>query len=460
MNLEQIDNLVENQRELYRSNPTFTFKERMEFLTKLEKSLYKHEKEINQALYDDLKKCTFESQIAEFIFVINEIKMIKKNLKSWMKDKKVKTSWLHFPAKSFIRPEPYGSVLIISPWNYPFQLLFSPLVGAIASGNRVVLKPSELSTNTSKVTAKIIKEVFDPSVVACVEGAVEETTRLLDNKFDYIFYTGNGAVARIVMEKASKNLTPLTLELGGKSPCFVFGHQKLDITAKRIISGKFFNAGQTCIAPDYILVEKERYEELVEKLEKYIIEFFGKDQEKSSSYGRIINERHFDRLKGLYTDEEVLFGNEVNRDDKFISPTLLKANKESKSMEGEIFGPLLPIIQVQNLKEAIDFVVNRDKPLAKYIFSDDEKIVETVLSRVSSGGVTINDTLMHITNDHLPFGGVGESGMGAYHGKTSFDLFSHMKGVFKATTAFDIPLKYPPFFGKLKLVKWLFRIFG
>jgi aldehyde dehydrogenase (NAD+) len=460
MNLEEIDQLVENQRELYRSTPSFTFKERIELLTKLEQVLYKYEKEINQALFEDLRKCSFEAQIAEFIFVMNELKMIKKNLKSWMKDKKVKTPLIHFPAKSFIRPEAFGCVLIISPWNYPFQLLFSPLIGAIAAGNRAVIKPSELSTSTSKLTARIISEAFDPSVVACVEGAVEETTRLLDNKFDYIFYTGNGVVARIIMEKAAKNLTPLTLELGGKSPCFVFGHQKLDITAKRIVSGKFFNAGQTCIAPDYILVEKERYEELVEKLEKYITEFFGKEVEKSSSYGRIINERHFDRLSSLYSEEEVIFGNKLIREEKFISPTILKANKDSKSMEGEIFGPLLPIIPVQNLKEAIDYVVEGDKPLAKYIFSDDEKIIESILSRVSSGGVTINDTLMHIANDHLPFGGVGESGMGSYHGKCSFDLFSHQKSVFKATTAFDVPLKYPPFFGKLKLVKWLMRFFG
>lgn len=460
MNLEQIDALVENQRELNRSKPRFTFKERIEFLTKLEKTLYKYEKEINQALYDDLRKCAFEAQIAEFIFVMNEIKMIKSNLKSWMKDKKVKTALIHFLAKSFVRPEPYGTVLIISPWNYPFQLLFSPLIGALAAGNRVVLKPSELSSNTSRITAKIIKDAFDPTVVACVEGAVEETTRLLDNKFDYIFYTGNGVVARIIMEKAAKNLTPLTLELGGKSPCFVFGHQKLDVTAKRIVSGKFFNAGQTCIAPDYILVEEERYDELVEKLKKYIVEFYGKDALKSASYGRIINERHFDRLIKLYTEDEVLCGDVVLKEEKYISPTLLKASKDSLSMKEEIFGPILPIIKIRNLKEAIDFVLTGEKPLASYIFSDDKKIVESILSRVSSGGVTLNDTLLHIANEHLPFGGVGESGMGAYHGQHSFDLFSHKKAVFNASTSIDLPLKYPPYFGKLKLVKWLYKFFG
>ncbi|WP_127715122.1 aldehyde dehydrogenase family protein [Halobacteriovorax sp. HLS] len=460
MNLERIDEVVKNQRSLNQSKSNFSLKERLSLLDKLEKSLLKYEKEINEALYEDLRKCHFEAQISEFLFVLNELRSAKKHLKKWMKRKSVKTPLIYFPAKSYILSEPYGSVLIISPWNYPFQLLISPLIGALAAGNRVVVKPSEVSASTSKVISKIISETFDESTVYCVEGGVEETTRLLDNRFDYIFYTGNGHVARIIMEKASKNLTPLTLELGGKSPCFIFGAQKIDLVAKRIVSGKFFNAGQTCIAPDYILVEDKHYEELVNKLEKYILKFFGKNAQKSSSYGRIINERHFDRIVELIESEELLYGGESDKDDLYISPSIISAKKDSHIMKDEIFGPLLPIIKMQNLKEAIDFVSEGEKPLANYIFSEDKKIVEVILDRVSSGGVTINDTLMHIANENLPFGGVGESGMGAYHGKSSFDLFSHKKSVFASSSSFDPPFKYPPYFGKMRLLRWLLKFFG
>ena len=460
MDLQKIDQLVSTQRSLNITEKPFDYKERLNHLNKLEAVLKKYEKDIIKALFDDLRKCAFEAQIAEFVFVMNELKSTKKHLKKWMRNRSVKTPLIHFPAKSFIKTEPLGSVLIISPWNYPFQLLISPLIGALAAGNRVILKPSELSGKTSKIVSTLISEAFDESVVACVEGAIPETTRLLDNRFDHIFYTGNAVVARIIMEKAAKNLTPVTLELGGKSPCFVFGHQKLDLTAKRIASGKFFNAGQTCIAPDYILVEEQRYEELVEKLEKYIRDFFGKDIQKSSNYGRIINERHFNRLMEVFTREDVLIGGESDKSDLYISPTIIKAKGDHSSMKSEIFGPILPIIKVKNLKEAIDFVLSGEKPLASYIFSDDKKVVSNILDRVSSGGVTINDTLMHIANENLPFGGVGESGMGSYHGQKSYDLFSHQKSVFSASTSFDPPFKYPPFLGKLKIVKWLLKLFG
>lgn len=460
MDIQRIDEIVLKQRNLYKSQPFSTLDMRLKLLTKLEGALVKFEKEIVEALNLDLRKGQFEAQVSEFLFVQNELKSCKKHLKKWMKDVKVRTPLVHFPSRSFIQYEPFGSILIIGPWNYPFQLLISPLIGAICAGNRAVVKPSEISAHTSKVVSDLIRDTFDETEVACIEGGVEETTRLLDNHFDYIFYTGNGSVGRIVMKKASKNLTPVTLELGGKSPCFVFGDQKMDLTAKRIVSGKYFNVGQTCIAPDYILVQDNKYEELVENLKKYITVFYGKEPKKSSDYGRIINERHFDRLLSLISKDDLIAGGDGDREEKYISPTIVKATPDSEIMKDEIFGPILPIIKMSNLKEAIDFVQDRSKPLACYIFSLENKIQNSILSRVSCGGVTINDTLLHIANENLPFGGIGESGMGGYHGKHSFELFSHRKSVFKTSFKVDFPLKYPPYFGKLKIVRWLLRFFG
>ncbi len=457
---QNIQDIVQLQRDKYRENSYIEFQKRIELLTKVQDAIIKYEKEILNSLFLDLGKPVYEAQLSEVIFVQNEIRSIKKNLKKWMKKKKVKTPLIHFPAKSFIQSEAYGSVLIIAPWNYPFQLLFSPMIGAIAAGNRVVLKPSEISENTSHLVKKMIDEVFDKEYVACIEGGVKETTELLDSHFDYIFYTGNSHVGRIVMEKASKNLTPVTLELGGKSPTFVFGNSDLDLVAKRIISGKFFNAGQTCIAPDYILVDEDKYEELVDKLINYIEKFYGEVPSKSKDYGRIINESHFNRLLSLIETDSLLCGGNISSENKFIPPTLVSAKEGDQCMKDEIFGPILPIMKMENLKSAIDYVVKGEKPLAMYIFSNDSKVQEAILNRVSAGGVTVNDTLMHITNEHLPFGGVGTSGMGSYHGKNSFDLFSHQKSVFKASTVMDLPVKYPPYFGKIGLVRWLMRFFG
>ncbi|WP_372653245.1 aldehyde dehydrogenase family protein [Halobacteriovorax sp.] len=460
MNQNQISDIIQLQRTKYRENSFIEYDTRMELLTKVQNCITKYEKDILNALSLDLGKPSYEAQLSEIIFVQNEVRSIKKNLKKWMKKRKVKTPLIHFPAKSYIRSEAYGSVLIIAPWNYPFQLLFSPLIGAIAAGNRVVLKPSEISENTSHLIKKIIDEVFEEEYIACVEGGVEETTELLDGHFDYIFYTGNAHVGRIVMEKASKNLTPVTLELGGKSPTFVFGNSDLELVAKRIVSGKFFNAGQTCIAPDYVLVDENKYEELVNKLIKYIEKFYGEVPSKSKDYGRIINESHFNRLLSLIETDSLLCGGNTSSEKKFIPPTLVSAKEGDLCMKDEIFGPILPIMKMENLKSAIDYVTAGEKPLAMYIFSNDSKVQEAILNRVSAGGVTVNDTLMHITNEHLPFGGVGHSGMGSYHGENSFDLFSHKKSVFKASTVMDVPVKYPPYFGKIGLVRWLMRFFG
>lgn len=457
---DEIDRIIEGQQKKIQDNPYIEYSKRIELLETIDSCISKYEKDILEALDKDLSKPFYESQLSEILFVQNEIRSIKKGLKKWMKDKKVSTPLIHFPAKSFIKYEPFGSVLIIAPWNYPFQLLMSPLIGAIAAGNRIVVKPSEVSTNTSSLVKKIIQDNFDSDYIACIEGGVEETTHLLSKRFDYIFYTGNAHVGRIIMEKAAKHLTPVTLELGGKSPTFVFGNTDLELAAKRIVAGKFFNAGQTCIAPDYILVQEDKYEELVINLIKYIDKFYGKNKIKSKDYGRVINERHLRRLSNLLVKDELIYGGEVVEEERFISPTLLKATKDSPVMKEEIFGPLLPVVSMQNLKAAIDFVNVGEKPLAMYIFSNERKIRESILKRVPAGGVTVNDTLMHITNEHLPFGGVGESGMGSYHGKNSFELFSHKKSIFKASTAIDLPAKYPPYFGKYKIVKWLLRFFG
>ena len=450
--MDQIINAVDLQNKTIRSKELLSISKRKEVLLKLKEAITDNEEEIVLALKSDLGKSRFESYISEIDFVVHEIDMALKNLDKWAAPKKVRSSLTFFPVRSYIYPEPYGKVLIISPWNYPFQLLLDPLVGALAAGNTAVLKPSELAPETAKVIEKLIGSYIDPKYVAVVTGAVEETTVLLEQHFDYIFYTGNGAVARIVMSAAAKNLTPVTLELGGKSPCLVLS-KNLDISAKRIIWGKFFNAGQTCVAPDYVLLKSEDRAEFVSHCKKWIEHFFGANIQGNEDYGRIINERHFDRISSYLEDAEILCGGDVDRSEKYISPTIVLAQRDSSAMREEIFGPVLPIIEIDNLENGINYILDNDKPLASYAFLDTDEEKERFIREVSSGGMVINDTIVHLSNPNLPFGGVGESGMGAYHGKHSFELFSHKKSVMKRSFLFENSLRYPPYKGKLDLIR-------
>lgn len=448
--------ILESQRNFFNSGETIGLNFRIEQLKKLKKMILTHEKEILQAVYADLRKPDFENQLAETQFVLMEINHTLSHLKYWVKPEYVETPLFHKPGYSFIKAEPLGVSLIIAPWNYPFQLLIAPLVASIAAGNCAILKPSELSPNTSKMIAGLIKQTFDPNYIAVIEGGVNETTELLNLKFDYIFYTGSTSVGKIVMSAAAKHLTPVTLELGGKSPCVVDKNVPLKQTARKIIWGKFLNSGQTCIAPDYVLVDKSIKEKLIEVLKETISEFYGDTVQKSENYARIINERHFNRLMSLMVSGEIVAGGESDKNDLFITPTIIvKPDLKSELMTEEIFGPILPIIEFSDKSEAISFIKARSKPLALYVFSKNNRFIQSVLDQTSSGGVCVNDTLSHITTSSLPFGGVGDSGMGQYHGKKGFDSFSHQKSVLKKSFLMDYSMRYPPY---PKLSKFLKRM--
>jgi acyl-CoA reductase-like NAD-dependent aldehyde dehydrogenase len=361
------------------------------------------------------------------------------------------------PASSRIIPQPKGVVLIISPWNYPFQLLITPLIGSIAAGNCALLKPSELAPATSAVLAKLVERTFSPEYCALVEGGVEETTALLRESFDHIFFTGSIPVGKIVMRAAAEHLTPVTLELGGKSPCIIDKETDIKVTARRIAWGKFFNCGQTCVAPDYLLVPTQIKREVLAALKQSVQHFFGNDPQTSPDYGRIINERHFDRLVSLISGE-VLLGGTYDRSQRYIPPTVIdRVSMSDKVMEDEIFGPILPVLEYDTLDEAFALVRQRPNPLACYIFTTRRETEHRVLNELSFGGGCVNDTLIHVGNAHLPFGGIGASGMGAYHGQTSFDVFSHFKSVMKSPQMIDLPLKYPPYGKRLNLVRKMMR---
>jgi aldehyde dehydrogenase (NAD+) len=431
---------------------------RQKQLAGLERFVRECEADIEAALQQDLAKPAIESYVTEISQIRSEIKIAQKNLAAWMKPKRVATHKALWPGKSQIISEPYGVVLIISPWNYPVLLTLVPLIGAIAAGNAVVLKPSEVAPATSRLLAEKLPRYLDSNSVQIVEGGVAETTALLAEQFDYLFYTGNGVVGRIVMEAAAKHLTPLTLELGGKSPCIVDRDANLDVAARRIAWGKFTNAGQTCIAPDYLLVHKEIETELLTRLKKYVREFYGDDPAASANYGRIINANHHRRLMKLLNDSgEIIIGGTGDEQTKYIAPTIIRQVSESASvMQEEIFGPILPVLTVDNMQQAIQFVNKRPKPFALYVFSKDENNHRDFIEQTSSGGVCLNHVMLQIAVPTLPFGGVGPSGMGAYHGKTSFDTFSHRKSVFTKPSWFDPSIMYPPYHTFLKkLLSWL-----
>lgn len=409
----------------------------------LKKTVIKYEKEISTALLKDLNKNEFDSYMTEIGMVLSEISFVSKNLKKWAQPKRVKDSMATFGAKGYIYPEPYGQVLIIAPWNYPFLLAIGPLIGAISAGNVACVKPSEFAVETGKIVEKIIKEVFPTNYVTCTQGEVEVTTELLKQKWDYIFFTGSSAVGKIVMNAASKHLTPVTLELGGKSPTIVCKDANLDLAVKRIVWGKFINAGQTCVAPDYILVDEEIKDAFLIKLANQIKESYGTTILETQSVSKIINERHFQRLTSFIQKENVYYGGHSDPESCIIEPTILtNMDFNHPVMQEEIFGPILPVIAISDVKEAIQLINDREKPLALYLFTESKTTEEEILGSISFGGGCVNDTVYHLSSPYLPFGGVGNSGMGAYHGKATFDTFTHFKSVLKQTTKFDLPLRY------------------
>jgi aldehyde dehydrogenase (NAD+) len=389
--------------------------------------------------------------------VLDECNRALRSVRRWSKRRRVTTPLMLQPGRSWIVPEPLGVVLIIAPWNYPVQLLLSPLVGALAAGNAVLLKPSEISASTSALLARLLPTYLDPAAVAVVEGGPEETQQLLEQRFDHIFYTGSGRVARQILRAAAEHLTPVTLELGGKSPCLVDATADLALTARRIAWGKFVNAGQTCVAPDYVLVQRDLEEPLIAELGRAIRDFYGEDPRRSRDYARIVNARHHARLCGLLSGAKVALGGEHDERELYLAPTVLRdVTPDAPAMSDEIFGPILPVLGVAGLDEAFDFVRQRPRPLAAYAFSEDADLQERVLSELSAGGVSFNGTVLHVGNPWLPFGGVGDSGMGAYHGRYSFETFSHRKGVYERSTRFDPRVLYPPY--GARLTQWLKRI--
>ena len=419
--------------------------------------LMEREEDIFAALAADLGKPATEAFGAEIGVTLTELRLSRKKLRSWMKPERVGTSAVAMPGRSHIYREPLGVTLIIGAWNYPLQLVLLPLVGAIAAGNCAVLKPSEVAPNVSALLAKWVPKYLDPKAVQVVEGGVPETTALLREKWDHVFYTGNGTVGRIVMQAAAKNLTPVTLELGGKSPCIVDENVDLDLAAKRIVYGKFFNAGQTCVAPDYVLVHDRVHDALVNRMVSAIREFYGDDPQQSPDYARIVNERHHARLTRLLADADVVTGGETDLSDRYIAPTILRnVSGDHSVMQEEIFGPILPVISVPSVESAIRFVNERPKPLALYVFAREKDTQDRVLAGTSAGGTTINHIWLHVGVLQLPFGGVGDSGMGAYHGHRSFETFSHRRAVLKKPLLPDPPMLFPPY--SARKLRWIKRL--
>lgn len=455
-----IASLVKKQREFFGSGVTKDLKFRKSYLKKLRAAVITYEDRICDALYADFKKPKFESLATETQFVLYELDEALKNINYWSRPKRVNSTWVNFPSSDWLYPQPYGNTLIIAPWNYPFLLTISPLIGALAAGNTAVLKPSEFTSSTSKIINEIITEVFPEDYVAVVEGGIETSQELVSLKWDYIFFTGSTKVGKIIYQKAAEHLTPVTLELGGKNPCIVDESASIAVSAKRIVWGKFLNCGQTCIAPDYILVHKKVKKELVTELGKSISALYGPSVENSPDLARIAHTSHYKDLKEMLTGQRILLGGDFNDQNLYIAPTLVDEPKlDSIIMQGEIFGPLLPIISYETEEDIHSYISNYEKPLALYVFSKRKKFREKIINAYSFGGGVMNDTLLHITNSTLPFGGVGASGIGRYHGKYSFDTFSHQKAIIKKSFWPEIPLRYPPYKLPEKLAKKLKFLF-
>ncbi len=447
---------TQKMRSYFETGVTKSYNFRKKQLQKLKETVQKYEVEIFEALYKDLHKSKEESYISENGFFLAEASSAIKHLKDWMAPQSVGTNLFNFPSKSFVLAEPLGVVLIISPWNYPFNLLFTPLIGAIAAGNCIVLKPSEMAPSISAVMKIIIEETFDPQYILFTEGdGATLVPELMNNfVFDHIFYTGSTAVGKIIYELAAKNLVPVTLELGGKSPCVIESDADIKIAAKRIAMAKFLNAGQTCVAPDYLLVHQTVKDKLVTEIQENIKKFFGNDAQKSDSFGRIINEKQFSRIEKYLEQGKIIYGGKSDKNELFIEPTLLEITDTNNIvMQEEIFGPVLPIISFNNMEDAVKIIAQNKNPLAFYLFTSSKEKENNWLNSIPFGGGCVNNAALHLANEKLPFGGRGASGMGNYHGKFSFDTFSHKKSIMKTPTWFDPFIKYPPFTNRLNLFK-------
>ncbi|WP_420602977.1 aldehyde dehydrogenase [Flagellimonas sp.] len=450
----------EKQQVFFSSQKTKDLSFRRNALKRLRNEIVRQEDAIAEAIYADFKKPRFETFIAETQFVLAEINTMLKNLELWARPERVSGNLANFPSRNYIYREPLGQVLVIAPWNYPFQLTLAPMVGAITAGNTVVVKPSELTPNTATIIEKIIKNVFDPEYVAVVQGGVQVSQELLSKKWDHIFFTGSPQVGKIIYESAAKHLTPVTLELGGKNPCIVDETASISLAAKRIIWGKSLNLGQTCLAPDYLLVHHAVKEKLVQKLKDKIVEAYGENQAESQDLARVVNDRHYGRLRSLLEGQRILYGGQTMDEDNFIGLTLVdEPDLDSPLMQGEIFGPILPILSYEEESDIDEIVKRYEKPLAAYIFSNRRASQKKFIAQYGFGGGVINDTVIHIANKNLPFGGVGHSGVGAYHGKTSFDVFSHKKAIVKRGRWIDPPLRYAPYKLPERIAKWVKHLF-
>lgn len=461
MTKNEIDILLEKQRKFFNTNKTKDVSFRLETLNKLYQIILNNEDSIIKALYDDLHKGDTEAYSSEILFSINDLKYIFKNLKKWSKKQKIFTHFINQPGTSYYQNEPFGISLIIGPWNYPFGLIMSPLFGAISAGNCAILKPSEITENTSKLIAELINSNFPEDYIRVVEGGAEVTQLLINEKIDYVFFTGSTQVGKIIMKSAAEYLLPVTLELGGKNPCIVDKDIDLDVTVNRILWGKFFNAGQTCIAPDYLIVHSEIKDKFNEKMKQNLDKFYPNINHENKDFTHIVNTRNFERLEKILSQGEIIFGGEKDKEHLFISPTLIvNPDMNSEIMTDEIFGPILPITFYDDLNKVITDLKNKPKPLTLYFFSNDKRNQDKIANETSSGSVCINGTIHVIFDNKLPFGGVGMSGLGNYHGKWSFETFSHKKAIVKKSFSFDMKQMYPPYKVNLamlkKIIKWFY----
>lgn len=458
--MEDINLIFKNQKEFFESGKTINVDYRIKSLKKLNDIIKKNEDKILNELKKDLGKSNFEGYVTEVGILYDDINFHIKNVKKWSSEEKRKSPIVYYPSKSYIYKEPYGVTLIIGPFNYPFQLVIAPLIGAISAGNTAIIKPSENSRNIALLLEKLINENFPEEYLRVVNplGGKETVSLLLDKPFDYIFFTGSVRVGKLVMQKAAQHLTPVTLELGGKSPCIVDSDAKLKLAAKRIVWGKFLNAGQTCVAPDYLCVHKSVKDELLKLIINEIRVQFGENVRNSEDYPRIVNKSSLERLSGYLNDGKIYYGGNIDEDNLYMEPTLIiKPDLNSPLMSDEIFGPILPILVYEDLDNVIKFINHREKPLALYYFSESKKKIKYVLTSTTSGGVTINDTIIHVANPNLPFGGVGNSGVGKYHGKESFETFTHNKSVMKRGTFIEFNIRFAPYKNKLNLVKRIMK---